>query len=122
MSVKFIVIIFGLTLSFASRGQDTINGLVYDKTGPIPGVVVNEVGTDNKVSTDAKGEFKITTKTSRPTLTFTFIGFYPRTISVKKKKTIKVKMKFDRPKYKDIARSNDCQQCAYFIAGCSVAL
>lgn len=108
--MKFKLIILGLIIGFSARGQETIKGLVYDKTGPTPGVLVTETGTDNKVMTDAKGEFEIKTKLTRPTLTFTFIGFHTRTIKIKKNKFLKVKIKWDKPKYKDIARSNDRQQ------------
>jgi hypothetical protein len=105
--MKFKLIFLGLIIAFSVRGQETIRGLVYDKTGPTPGVMVTELGTDNKVVTDAKGEFEIKTKATNPTLTFKFIGFHSRTIKIKKNKFLNVKMKWDRPKYKDIARSND---------------
>ena len=94
--MKLKLILLGLIISFASRGQETIKGLVYDKQGPTPGVTVTELGTDNKVTTDKNGEFQITTKNTNPTLTFTFTGFYPRTIKIKKNKFLKVKMKWEK--------------------------
>lgn len=94
--MKFKLILFGLIINFASRGQVTIRGLVYDKAEPTPGVTVTELGTENKVMTNEKGEFEIKTLTDNPTLKFTFTGFYPRIIKIKKKKNIKVKMKWEK--------------------------
>jgi hypothetical protein len=100
--MKYKLILLGLLISFASSGQVTIKGIVYDKVEPTPGVTVTELGTDNKVMTDMKGQFEIRTKNNNPTLTFTFTGFYPRTIKIKKNKFLKVKMKWEK-RGRDIA-------------------
>ena len=101
--MKIYFSIFGLLVSIASCGQVKIKGIVYDKKELVPGVVVVELGSDNKVTTNANGEFEITTSTNTPTLTFNFIGFHTRTVLIKKKRDIKVKLK--RVKFaKDIAR------------------
>ena len=100
--MKFKLLIFGLIISFSSRGQTTIKGLVYDKVEPTPGVIVTEMGTDNKVMTNVKGEFEIITKTHNPTLVFSFVGFVTRSIEVKKNRFLKVKMKWTK-RGRDIA-------------------
>ena len=46
--MKFKLILLGLVISFAARAQGTIKGLVYDKTGPTPGVTVTEIGRTTK--------------------------------------------------------------------------
>ena len=116
--MKFKLILLALIIAFCARGQETIKGLVYDKTGPTPGVIVSEIGTDNKVITDAQGQFKIETTTIKPTLTFSFTGFQTKTIKIKKNKFLKVKMKWDSPKYKHISKKQQpprlvCWQALY---------
>jgi hypothetical protein len=53
--MKFKLILLGLVISLVAHGQETIKGLVYDKTGPTLGVMVTEIGTDNKVITPFTG-------------------------------------------------------------------
>ena len=99
--------IFGLLIliGFNSWGQETIKGIVICQNEPVPGITVTESGTNdqNKVMTNEKGEFEIKTVRSNSTLTFSFVGLLTKTIKIRKQKTVKVKMKVDRPKYKDIA-------------------
>jgi len=95
-----------------SYGQDTIRGFVYDKTGRVPGVMVTELGSENKLRTNEKGEFEIRTQTNDPTLTFVFTGFDTKTIKIRKRKFLKIKLKWTK-RSPDIAilltRDNDNQ-------------
>ena len=101
--MKFALISVGLLLVINSWGQKIITGLVCDRKGVLPGVTVTEYGTGKKVVTDAKGQFKITTETAKPTLTFEFIGLCTRIIRIRKSTEIKVKMKWEKIRVKHIS-------------------
>ena len=88
---------FAIVLSgFCCWSQTTIKGVVFDKKGPLPGVVVVEEGSGNMVMTNARGEFQIITNSNKPELNFSYIGFL--TAKVRKGKVWRVKMKLEKPK------------------------
>lgn len=65
-----------VTATFSAFGQRTIEGEIRrkDDNSSLPGVNVVEKGTDNRVNSNAEGKFKITCKSTNPTLEFSFIG------------------------------------------------
>ena len=100
--------IFGLLIPSGAFAQLVVKGVVYDRDGPIHGVVVTEQKTDslvNKVVTNHRGEFEIIAHNSKPLLRFTFVGLVPKTILVKDTDPLKVKMKFDTRRYQTIEKN-----------------
>lgn len=92
--------IFFLLLFFISNyiyGQITVTGKVISKNDklPLPGVNVFEKGTSNYTTTDIDGEFKLQTTTRSTILTFSFIGFVTKEVSVNEEKEIFVSIKED---------------------------
>lgn len=71
---KFALLLFLLNASFLFA-QKEVSGVVKDNTGnPLPGVNIVEKGTQNGVSTDMDGAFKIRVKEGA-TLVFSYVGF-----------------------------------------------
>ncbi len=100
--------IFGLLITSGAFAQVVVKGVVYDRDGPIHGVVVTEQKTDslvNMVVTNHRGEFEIIARNSKPLLQFTFVGLVPKTILVKDNDPLKVKMKFDTRRYQTIEKN-----------------
>src|SRR5687768_12917581 len=71
---KIALLLFLLNSAFIFA-QKEISGLVKDKSGaPLPGVNIVEKGTQNGVSTDFEGGFKIKVKEGA-TLVFSYVGY-----------------------------------------------
>lgn len=71
---KFALLLFLLNVSFLFA-QKEVSGVVKDNTGnPLPGVNIVEKGTQNGVSTDMDGAYKIKVKEGA-TLVFSYVGF-----------------------------------------------
>ena len=71
---KFALLLFLLNVSFLFA-QKEISGVVKDNTGnALPGVNIVEKGTQNGVSTDMEGAYKIKVKEGA-TLVFSYVGF-----------------------------------------------
>lgn len=70
--IAILLFLFNTVVIFA---QQQISGVVKDNTGnPLPGVNIVEKGTNNGVSTDIDGSYKITVKEGA-SLIFTYIGY-----------------------------------------------
>jgi TonB-dependent starch-binding outer membrane protein SusC len=78
----------------AAFAQKSISGKVTDAAdgNPLPGVSVTVPGTSTGVTTDATGSFKITVPDAGKTLTFSFIGYQPQTITIGEETSINVKL------------------------------
>ncbi len=73
------------------KQERTLSGVVTnDKSEPLPGVTVNEKGTQNSVSTDEKGDYSIAVSEGRVVLVFTSTGYENREINVAGSSTINV--------------------------------
>jgi TonB-dependent starch-binding outer membrane protein SusC len=73
--------------------QRTVTGTVLDDSNsPIPGVIVNVVGTKTRTYTDFDGKFKISLSGRDEILEFSFLGFTNQIIDMTGKSTITVKM------------------------------
>ena len=71
---KFALLLILLNVSFLFA-QKEVSGVVKDNTGnPLPGVNIVEKGTQNGVSTDMDGAYKIKVKEGA-TLVFSYVGF-----------------------------------------------
>lgn len=73
---------FGLSVTHAQTRQ--VTGTVKDKKDgqPLVGVSVTVAGTKNGASTDTNGTFKISMPTNAAVLTFTYIGYKTKNVSV----------------------------------------
>jgi len=58
----------------------TIEGVVQDETGPLPGATVVEKGTANGVTTDFDGKFSLNLHSTKGTLVISFVGYGKREI------------------------------------------
>ncbi|MDR3250300.1 MAG: TonB-dependent receptor [Tannerella sp.] len=73
-----------------------ITGTVTDTNGdPVIGVSVAERGTSNGTTTDTGGRYTITVKDNNAVLTFSYIGYLKREISVGDQKVIRVELSED---------------------------
>ncbi|MET0573345.1 MAG: TonB-dependent receptor [Pedobacter agri] len=78
-----LVFLFLAVTGFTSYAQTRVTGKVTDETNqPLPGVVVMQTNTQNKISTDGNGVYVLTLQpNSAQTLTFTYIGYNATTLS-----------------------------------------
>ncbi|MEN8187054.1 MAG: carboxypeptidase-like regulatory domain-containing protein, partial [Bacteroidota bacterium] len=72
--LMFVVLFLGTTSLFAQ----TIEGIVQDETGPLPGVNIIEKGTNNGTSTDFEGRFSLNVKSTKGTIEVSFVGMSVR--------------------------------------------
>jgi TonB-linked SusC/RagA family outer membrane protein len=81
-------------LCCAVSAQKKFSGKITDKksNSPMAGVTVMEKGTTNGTRTADDGTFSITTKTSRPVLVFSFVGYQPLEISLGSSTTLDITM------------------------------
>lgn len=78
-----------------------VTGNVKEKSGPLGGVSVKEKGTNNVVSTDAKGDFQITVK-DNAVLVFSFIGYKTLEMPVKGKEPMQITLIEDEALLKEV--------------------
>jgi hypothetical protein len=102
--MRLILFVSAFLITYCCYSQETVKGIVYDRQGAIAAVIVTELDTDdqNVVYTNSQGEFEIITKTKNPVLKFTFVGYAPKTVKIKKSGFLKVKMKLDLLKVRDL--------------------
>lgn len=69
----------------ANDAKGKVSGVVTDEAGvPLPGVVVRLAGVNRNTVTDVDGKFTIdVTGVQSPSLTFSYLGMEPKTVSVK---------------------------------------
>jgi len=84
-----------LLYSFTLSAQIRITGKVTDDSGlPLPGVVVQQANTQNRVPTDIDGNYSIVLNGSAAsTLIFSSVGFTPATVAYTGNATINVQLK-----------------------------
>ncbi|QOG03926.1 TonB-dependent receptor [Flavobacterium sp. MDT1-60] len=87
-----VVFLLCLFMSNQASAQNvTLEGTVNDATGmSLPGVNVQEKGTKNGTSTDFDGKYKLKLSNSKAVVTFSFIGFKTKEVSVAGKTKIDV--------------------------------
>ncbi len=73
----------------------TITGTVTDGTVPLPGASIVEKGTTNGTTTDFDGNFSITLKSSKSTITVGFLGYVSKEIQVNGKTEFNVVLEED---------------------------
>ena len=87
-----VVFLLCLFMSNQVSAQNvTLEGTVNDATGmSLPGVNVQEKGTKNGTSTDFDGKYKLKLSNSKAVVTFSFIGFKTKEVSVAGKTKVDV--------------------------------
>ena len=76
----FLFLIIGMALAQSIQAQETkiVTGNVTDPSGvPLPGVNVQEKGTNNGTSTDFDGNFSIDVTSNNAILVFSYVGMKP---------------------------------------------
>lgn len=78
----------------AQDGRHSVTGVVTDAESgnPLPGVNISVVGTTSGTSTNADGEYSLTTSSSTDSLSFSFIGFQTQIIPIDERSTINVNL------------------------------
>lgn len=83
-------------LAFQTVEEKWVSGIVSDETGqPIPAVSIIEVGTKNATTTKADGSYRIKLTSSKPRLTFMFVGYQHKTVKVNGRSTIDIKLELN---------------------------
>ena len=90
MKLKFLFFIIALFQTSFLLAQGTVIGTITSQEDgmPLPGTSVIVVGTDNGVTTDFDGNYKIDNVPSDATLRFSYIGFLTTDIAVNGQSTI----------------------------------
>ncbi|PKA99694.1 TonB-linked SusC/RagA family outer membrane protein [Flavobacteriaceae bacterium MAR_2009_75] len=86
--------LFLLGIGYTYGQQVQVSGNVSDDAGPLPGVSVFIKGTNNGTATDFDGNYEITAA-SNAVLSFSFIGYKNKDVSINGKTTINVKLEED---------------------------
>lgn len=76
-NLLFVVFLLTATSIFAQ----TIEGVVQDETGPLPGATVQEKGTKNGVTTDFDGKFSLKLNSPKGTIVVSFVGMEKKEVS-----------------------------------------
>ncbi|HEY8958923.1 SusC/RagA family TonB-linked outer membrane protein [Chitinophaga sp.] len=98
-----LLVLMGFLCLQAWAQERKISGTVTDdKGGPLPGVSVKEVGTNNGVATSPSGEFTLTLKGNSNKLSISFIGFETQTVVLSGKASYTVALKPDAKSLKDV--------------------
>ncbi len=84
-----------LFTSMSAIAQNTINGMVSDKNGPLPGVNIMVKGTSNGTQTDFDGKYSLNNISSTDILVFSFIGFVTQEITMGNQTTMNVILQED---------------------------
>lgn len=83
--------------------ESRFRGNVVDEDNePLPGVTVTIPGTKTVTSTDADGNFEITSNKSTVTLRFTFVGMKPQEVRAQSNKRVYVRMEPDAQTLKEV--------------------
>jgi len=96
MKKQFILLVsFILLFAMQSVIAQTTNvsGVILDQAGlPVPGVNISEKGAKNNTLSDYDGKFSINSSKPNAVLTFSFIGFKTKQVTVGSSKTLRVVM------------------------------
>lgn len=89
----FLLPFIAFMLAFQTAEEKWVSGIVSDEKGqPIISASVIEVGTKNGTTTKADGSYRIKLTTSKPRLTFMYVGYQHKTEKVNGRSAINVKL------------------------------
>ncbi len=127
MKKHIYLLVFSLLLiSITTIAQTrTITGKVtdYATAQPLPGVAVTIKGTNKGVATDAAGNYKLLVSASDKTLSFRYIGYKSKDVTIKKDSVINVALEVDGRQLEEVivtAQGRRSRALAGKVAGVSV--
>jgi TonB-linked SusC/RagA family outer membrane protein len=89
-----LFLIFSVLLTFNSKAQEKVTGVVKDASGvTLPGVSVQQKGTSRGVETDFDGNYVLELTLGQKTLVLSYLGFDTQEISINGRSTINVVLK-----------------------------
>ncbi|OLY91762.1 TonB-linked outer membrane protein, SusC/RagA family [Cnuella takakiae] len=90
----FITALCVCCLLAAQAQERVVSGVIADESGaPLSNATVTVKGTNTRVTTDAKGAFRVTVPASAKALTVSYVGMAPQDISVDGRTTVAVNLK-----------------------------
>jgi hypothetical protein len=93
--MRKLLFIFLTLIHVKAFSQILIQGKIRDIDGiGLPGAIINEIGTDNKITTNVEGNFLYKTIQDSCTISFYFIGLEPKTLVFTRDTTIDVTLEF----------------------------
>ncbi len=96
LQLLLCLLLCALTFNNAFAQQKRISGKVIGSDGePLPGVSVSVTGTSAGTSTNGEGMYSITVPTDAKSLTFSYIGFSPRTVDIGDESSLDVTLSGD---------------------------
>jgi Ca-activated chloride channel homolog len=117
--IYFLVFSF-LLISLTTIAQTrTITGKVTDATDsqPLPGVAITIKGTNKGVATDAAGNYKLLVSTSDKTLSFRYIGYKSKDVTIKKDSVINVALEADNRALEEVVVTGYSKKASRAMAG-----
>ncbi|WP_420456027.1 SusC/RagA family TonB-linked outer membrane protein [Rubrivirga sp.] len=99
-----LAVALAVALSPAALAQHQVTGVVLDADNlePLPGVNVVEVGTQTGISSDAFGNFVLTTSSPTATLSFTYLGYIRQEVALNGRRQIEVRLAPDTQLIDDV--------------------
>lgn len=97
-----IVILPGAAQDKAPAPVKKTTGIISDKSGPLPGVTVQEEGTSNGTISDENGRYAIKLKNLPSTLVFSITGLKKQVIPVTEEGTLNISMEGDLQKLNEV--------------------
>jgi len=97
-----ILIILTCITSFMNAQSHTVKGLVNSYDGPLQGVSIVEKGTNNGITSDAKGIYTILVSSKEAVLEFSFVGYKSQSLNVNGKSVLDVKMSLEIEQLGDV--------------------
>ncbi|TYA74669.1 SusC/RagA family TonB-linked outer membrane protein [Seonamhaeicola marinus] len=82
-------------ISMTAIGQNTINGTVSDKSGPLPGANVIVKSTSNGTQTDFDGNYSLNNVTNSDILVVSFLGYKTKEVTVGSQTTVNIILEED---------------------------
>ncbi|QHS59539.1 SusC/RagA family TonB-linked outer membrane protein [Chitinophaga agri] len=79
-----------------------ITGLITDGEHPLAGVSIREKGTHNGASTNENGRFRMAVTNGQAVLQFSLIGYEPREVSLRERKTLEIILQNDTKTLNDL--------------------
>lgn len=100
-----VLVSLGMNSSAFAQKKDLkeISGTVADSKGaPLPGVTVNEKGTQRTTTSDASGQFKLITTGRSPVLQFTSVGYEDQDVPVGSQSSLNITLKESNKKLDEV--------------------
>ena len=92
-----------LIASQANAQTKRVPGTVKDKSGPLPGVIVQEKGmASNGTSTDLNGKFALTLKGNSGVIIFKSIGYKSQEVTVGSNTTLNITLQDDAQSLEEV--------------------